>query len=124
MNSGEDPLEQRIRQALDAKVEALDGATRARLAEARERALAGRVGLLDRLGWRPGALSLAAAATLAALAVTVLLVTQQPRAPGPAMYAVDEAILDLADADLDLELVGELDFYDWLALAEIEEDPS
>lgn len=128
MNSGEEPLQERIRQALDARVEGLDGATRARLAQARGRALTGRHSLRDRLAWRPGALPLAAAATLAALAVTVLLVMPQSHDPAPALYVVDAAILDLADADadadLDLELVGELDFYDWLALAEIEDDPS
>lgn len=67
---------------------------------------------------------LAAAAAIAALAATVLLVIPQPRDAAPAMYAADEPILEIDNADLDLELVGELEFYDWLALAQLEEDPS
>lgn len=99
-----DPLAPLI-ERLDRGVEDLDGATRARLARARRRAL---VESDRRRGWREG-LALGGLA-VAGLAVVAVLLWQPPSSP---------AAVPLADVELlaseEYELVEDLEFYLWLA---------
>lgn len=102
-----DPIETRLRQALDERAESLDAATRSRLRRAREEALASA---------RPGRPFPAPAPLLAGgLALALLLVGvlawrawQAPPAP-PAMED-----LELLASGEELELYRDLDFYLWL----------
>jgi hypothetical protein len=111
-------LEQRAKALFDDSVRDLDGATRARLAQARRRALEELEPRGSRFArdWR-----LAAAGALASLALAIWLVPWQ--AEPVAVPAMQAAVFDdlelLLDEDLvldeDLEMFDEeLDFYAWL----------
>ena len=107
-----DDFERSAKQAFDASVRGVDGATRARLVEARERALQNAGGARSSLGW---SWSLAPSGALAAAAVVaVLLLAHHPRSTevGPAQFGPDLEIL-LGKEDLAM-LDDDIDFYSWL----------
>jgi len=105
-------FERSAKQAFDASVRGVDGATRARLVEARERALQNAGGARSSLGW---SWSLAPSGALAAAAgVAVLRFAHHPRSTevGPAQFGPDLEIL-LGKEDLAM-LDDDIDFYSWL----------
>ena len=105
-------FERSAKQAFDPSVRGVDGATRARLVEARERALQNAGGARSSLGW---SWSLAPSGALAAAAVVaVLLFAHHPRSTevGPAQFGPDLEIL-LGKEDLAM-LDDDIDFYSWL----------
>ncbi len=102
----DESLQQRAREALDARAEALDGATRSRLRQARAQALARArrpVATAPRLRW---------AVALAAVLLLAVAVVWQQQASRLAPEAVEDLEV-LASSD-DLELYQDLDFYLWL----------
>jgi hypothetical protein len=107
-------LEQRAKQLFDASVENLDGRTRARLAQARNRALERATGS-HRAARAFGARNwLATAGVLAAVALVAVLVAQRTvvEDPGVEMAALDD--LELLLGEDELEMLEELEFYAWL----------
>ncbi len=93
----------KVRKTLDDSADALDEITAARLAAARRNALAARP---QRAHWLPAA----AFSAVAASALTVALLLNQ----GTDLPGVDPEALELIAQSEDLELIEELDFYDWL----------
>mgnify|MGYP001225611837 FL=1 len=109
-------FELRARAAFDASVDSLDAATRSRLNQARQRALAARRPgpALPSLGWGVGA-------TAAAALLAVALWTGPgpgPTVQQPATAVAQAEVFDLLAtmAEDDLDLLGEdLEFYAWAA---------
>lgn len=111
MNERMKDFERRSRTAFDESVVALDGATRSRLARARQLALAGtrRGGSAWRSAWLP-----AGAAAAAVLAVTLWNLEDAADSVEPAMVALEE--LDIVTAGEDFEMLDEdPGFYAWAA---------
>jgi negative regulator of sigma E activity len=105
-------FEARARSAFDASVEALDGATRSRLTQARHRALSARKA---RSAWPSLAVPVGAAAA-AVLAVALWTGRDAGPASAPQAPTVQGEWLDLLAAGEDLELLGEdPEFYAWAA---------
>jgi hypothetical protein len=106
-------LEQRAKQLFDASVENLDGPTRAKLAQARNRALEGteRPSLATLLMPRG---FLAAVGTAALAAIVVLTVWQGGGAPDRPVEAAALNDLELLLAEDEFEMLEELEFYAWL----------
>jgi hypothetical protein len=103
---------QRARAALDGSVENLDGATRSRLNQARQRALESvPTGRWHWLAWLPKQRLWLGAATAFALLLTVGLRT--PNAPMPAPSAFSD--LEVATSE-DAELAEDLAFYEWASI--------
>lgn len=123
---GDGALERRAKAAFDESVDALDAAALSRLNRARQRALEELPRRRTRTGWLP-------AAATAALAVAVFAVwigrepaltpgsPGTPAAPvaalGPSAEADDLEILLAEDS---LEMLEELEFYDWVAHEELD----
>jgi hypothetical protein len=106
-------LEQRAKELFDASVENLDGPTRAKLAQARNRALAS--------GERPGFATLlmpsrliAAVGAAALAAVAVLAIWQGGAAPDRPVEMAALNDLELLLAPDEFEMLEELEFYAWL----------
>jgi len=101
-------LEQSVKQALDERARHLDAATLSRLHVARNAALATR-----RQWWRNPLLQLAAGSAAAALA---LLMSFNTWIAGQAFQPPVESLelMEIIDLEADLDLVEELEFYDWL----------
>lgn len=108
-----DDMLQQVRHALDDSVDNLDELTRARLQAARKRAVDS-VG--QRHGWRTW-LPLHTAVALPAGAVAMLLVAilavQVYRTP-PAITAPDAEVMEMLSAVDDLEMLQNMEFYEWL----------
>lgn len=105
MTGNTDEFERRVRALLDADADALDPATRERLAAARERALAqAREGSGSRRGWVWGL-----AASLV-LGIALVLALRQGEEAAPAL----DDLLVLSSGD-EPEFYEDLDFYTWLA---------
>ncbi len=104
--SGEEQrrIEEQAREALDRSVETLPPGVRARLAEARREAIAGRGRAAPR-GWLLPAGGLAAAALAAALWIAL---------PGAGIPGGIEGDFELLLSEDSLDLVENLDFYLWL----------
>jgi hypothetical protein len=106
-------IERRSREAFEESVASLDGATRSRLARARELALAeARRGYRPRLStWVP------VGAAAAAAVMAIVLWSGGETAPGlaqPALAALEE--FDIVTADDDLDMMDEdAAFYAWAA---------
>ena len=123
---GDNDFEERTRRAFDDSVDALDAATLSRLNRARQTALAGRSRDGLTAGWRP----VATAATVAVLAVA-LWPGQAPEAPSPepetvvAVAQEDAEDLEIVLQDDHLEMLAELEFYDWVGTEEaLHTDPA
>jgi len=111
-------LEERSRRAFDDSVEALDAATLSRLNRARRTALAGDGGPRLASGWQPIA-TMAGAAAVAVLAVGLWLgqMPEEPVAERETVVAVaaEEAEdLEIVLQDESLDMLAELEFYDWV----------
>jgi hypothetical protein len=105
-------FESRARAAFDGSVEALDGATRSRLTQARHRALAGRKAPS---AW-PSLAVPAGAVAAAVLAVALWIGRDVGPASAPQATVEQGEWLDLLAAGEDLELLGEdPEFYAWAA---------
>ena len=101
--SDEKPFVDKVRQTLDQHADALDDVTAARLAAIRRNALDARP---RRAHWLPAAALSAIAASVLTVAV---LINRNADLPG-----IDMDALELIAESEDLELIEELDFYDWL----------
>ncbi len=115
MSERQDDFLRQTRETLDAAERGIDGATRTRLAAARREALAA----LDRPHrpfWLLPASGLAAAATVAALTVSLWQVQ-----PVDDTLAALEDIVLLSD-EAEPEFYAELEFYAWLAEGAPQED--
>ena len=121
------PLDETLKQALDTRSESLDNDTLSELRRARMAAVdaATRPSLLDRFRFNSWALPAGAVATLfaAAIGLGVWLhtptsddVTIEPRG------STAIVMVELAAADVDIALLEEIDFYDWLVLFENDGD--
>jgi hypothetical protein len=102
----EQQLAGQLGQQLRDSEDELDELTRARLGAARRRALeaAGTRPLWQRLGWSAGGFATAAVAVLA------LVLWHGGETPAPDLFGDDWELL----AEGDLQLIEELEFYDWL----------
>ena len=114
MSDGTDEIEKRARAAFDASVDGIDAATRARLNQARQAALAE----LDRPRvWSGSWLPVAALAGAAVLAVALWLQPGLPETPAVTVLAgseVDDLELLTTGDDLDM-LAEDVEFYAWAA---------
>lgn len=120
------PLEDALKRALDAQTESLDGATLHRLRRARETAL-DRVGGTPRRGRLWSGRWLVPVAGLAGLlagvvGLSVWLQSSTPSDPAEVITAAAGLPIEIVTADVDVELLEELDFYDWLMLMETNGD--
>lgn len=102
----EQQLAGRLGQQLRDSEDELDELTRARLGAARRRALeaAGTRSLWHRIGWSAGGFATAAVAVLA------IVLWNGGETPAPVLFGDDWELL----AEGDLQLIEELEFYDWL----------
>ena len=109
-NDGRSGLERSTKTVFDETVARTDGATRSRLNQARNRAMAE----LDapRPGWA-GAWLPAGAATAAGLVLLVLMLGRLPDSDTALAPTVATDLEILLETD-DLELIEELEFYAWL----------
>lgn len=115
-------FEQRLRRHLDHEAQSLDAASLSRLRQARAAAI-GRVDSGPRRRWFGTPLWVLPAAGFAALLglAVGLSLWQQTPAPGLELQALagDEQILvEIVEAELDMEMLEEIEFYDWLTLAQ------
>lgn len=112
-------FEQEAGRQLRQGAEDLDARTLARLRQAREQALAELGQQRRRPAWFAGWQPALGAAAVAGLAVALWL-GRETAAPPPAATAGAEPALELEAllADENLELIEELEFYDWLAMAD------
>jgi hypothetical protein len=115
---GDEALEQRARQWFDRSVESVDAASSARLAQARQRAVAQlaqrREAAVRRRRWLAGG-------AIAAGVVAVALLLRGPAETGQPLATVqpggDEAVvapLDALAAGDDLVIAGDAEFYAWI----------
>ena len=103
MNDDDKPFVDQVKQTLDQHADALDELTSARLAAARRNALDVRP---RRTHWLPVAVLSAVAASV----LTVALLLNQDTG----LQGIDPEALELVAQSEDLELIEEMDFYDWL----------
>lgn len=102
-------------------VDELDAATRSRLNRARQAALAE----FDRgsavPAWLPGSrwYAGAALATVAVMAVGILIARVPVQAPESIAQVEHAAEVDVVLADESLEMLDDLDFYDWLGAEDV-----
>ena len=108
-----DDMLQQVRQALDDSVDNLDEMTRARLQAARKRAIGSAI---QQSGWRRW-LQPRPAVTLPVGAMAMVLVAVVSlhiyRAP-TAITAPDAEVLEMLTAVDDLEILQDMEFYEWL----------
>ena len=120
------PLEKTIRLGLDRRTQRLDAHTLSRLRQARAAALAGhgQRAWYQRFEFPAWALPAGGLAALCGIAVG-LLVWLQPSTQEfqlQALARVDTVLVEMAEAELDIELIEEIEFYDWLMLAQANGD--
>ena len=120
------PLEERIKQTLDARSERLDANALARLAQARVHAIGDNCGESGKRGFSVPTWSApaAGAASLVFAVIGFLLLFQATDSLDPLkMPAVsDAAPLEILTVDVDVELLEDIDFYDWLRTLEADGD--
>ena len=119
-NTAEDKLLEGSKALFDSSVDTIDGATRARLRAARERALeelAPRARFGGPRMWIPAV----AAAALVALVTVPLLERSGTDADFESLAATD---LEILLGEEELEMLAELEFYEWLELEAQDESGS
>ncbi len=112
-----DEHQRQLTRALDERARDLDGATLSRLRQARTHAMAAHPS--QRTRWlQPAWLG---AAGLAAVALVAVLL--HPQLPSDGLEAMDPAgeAIEIATLDVDLEVIEDLDFYEWLSEQDIDE---
>ena len=120
-NNDRSALEENARALFQRSVEGTDGATRSRLNQARQRALAQRPG--GRRLWDSRWLPVGAVAAAGAVAL-VLIIGRLPDA-GPGLTTEVASDLEILLEVDDLELIEELEFYAWLdEQPELREEPT
>ena len=112
------PLEERLKQALDARSNRLDDNALARLTKARVQAIADSGGRPSKRGFfvQTWLVPVAGLAGLAFAVIGLLFLFQATQSLDPLkMPEVSEAEpLEILTADVEVELLEEIDFYDWL----------
>ncbi|WP_457666418.1 DUF3619 family protein [Thiolapillus sp.] len=109
-----DSFEKQLKQALNQKAATLDAATLSRLHRARVQALE-----TAPSWWKQPAVYAPVLASTAAVAAYVLLSTYYMHNLIQTTVSSDPVeAMEIISLDVDLELVEELDFYDWLAQQE------
>jgi hypothetical protein len=104
-------FEQAAKRQLDDSLETIDAATLSRLNQARQRALSYEKKKRPfHSSWATGLLGIFA---VAMLVITIIPSTQQSQPLVPSLITEQWDVLVMADED-ELELVNELDFYQWL----------
>lgn len=107
----EQAWEEQVRERLDDSAAALDEVTATRLRAARAQAVSG---MRERPGaWSGWWLPVGGLATAAVAALVFVLVQQAPEPVPPPAGLAD---VELLSSSVDLELLDELEFYEWLAL--------
>ncbi|WP_043315534.1 hypothetical protein [Microbulbifer sp. HZ11] len=102
------------REVMSRRDESIDGETLSRLRRARSAALDARPGLRPRTGlWLPASL----ASTAAAVAVVLLLEQYHASQAKEVDFLADAWILD---EEAELELIEDVEFYQWLAEEELD----
>jgi len=104
--TGNDAFLKFTRNTLDQSIRDMDSASRSRLAEARAQALADKRG--RRNWWLPGGISVAMA-----VATALLIMVFHSGPAGVSRPPVLEDV-ELLASDVDLEMLGDMDFYAWL----------
>ncbi len=121
-----DRLEQRLRQALDEQDKSLDPTTLTRLRQVRSAAIdkAGRKALHGHSGVRQWAVPAGAFATLFAVAIGVSVWLRGPTPEDDLATAHSEpaTLVEMVAADVDIDLLEEIEFYDWLTLMQTNGD--
>jgi hypothetical protein len=113
-NERQDEFERRTKAVFDRSVAELDGATRSRLARARQRALAEALQPRSRL-WSFGRPAQAAAALAIVAVFAAVLIVRDGPAPAPAVaVAEDFSDFDLLLEEDEFDLFEDLEFYAWL----------
>ncbi len=104
------PLQQELIEALDRRAQDLDGATLSRLRRVRAEAVQQASTRRSRLpgGWRLAGAGLALGLLVAALLPGLHQATPAQPIPG-------DELLEVATLDVDLEVVEDLEFYEWLS---------
>ncbi|RMG33012.1 MAG: DUF3619 family protein, partial [Gammaproteobacteria bacterium] len=113
-----DPMQHKLVEALDRRARDLDGQTLSRLRRARAAAIGQaehHATWLPVGGWRLAGAGLA----VALLVATLIPALYRPLAP-PTLPE-EEELLEIATLDTDLELVEEMEFYEWLSAQPLEE---
>jgi len=105
-------IAERARQLFNESVQGLDGETRSKLAQARAKAVAA-AGSRRRF-WFPAPSSLVPLGGVAAAALAVALIWQNPATAPVSMEATVLIDLDILTEGENLDLLEDLDFYAWL----------
>jgi len=113
-----DQPQQQITQALDEQARDLDGNTLSRLHQARARALEEHTRKRAN-GFAHFLLGAGSIAALALVAVLQLPPLEEPSLP----LQADRDALEIATLNVDLEVIEDLDFYEWLSLQDLEAIP-
>ncbi len=122
----ENGLESQLRKALDSRTDALGADSLSRLRQARHHALESR---LDQNTWQRPSVSRrvlpgGALASLLAVAFGLSVWLDQPTTTdiANAMDTAPAALIEMAAGDVDIELLEEIEFYDWLVLMQDDGD--
>lgn len=116
------PLEQTLKQGLDQQVEQLDAHSLSRLRQARAAALeqaarGSRWRGFDARAWALPAGGLAALLGLA-IGLSVWLQAPAPELELQALSDAEDILVEMAETGTDIEMIEDIEFYDWLALTE------
>jgi hypothetical protein len=125
-------FEKNLKKALDSKADGLDAATLSHLHQARNKALESATGgwhnslyniLADILPWHQHPAAFAAITT--GIAAAIIIVATSYYSPGTNLIQEDVVaspveIMEIISLDADLELVEDLEFYNWLEEEHVE----
>ncbi len=119
-------LEQTVRRGLDRCVDVLDAESLSRLRQARAAALEshGQCAWYRRFDFPTWTLSASGLAAVFGIAIGLAVWLQAPmhEFQFQSLTAADEVLVEMTEAELDIELIEEIEFYDWLMLAQTDGD--